>query len=170
MVLQGAEILTNQLKRNKFIYLVKCKEQELVKQLSAVCNTAVCRRWAYLLLYLEVSCFPSCCRFSLAVHFYCVWVCVHTIFRSNWNERSVFNDDHWLVSIYLSRGAHMDGGAAQQHRAHKTATVSGCKSALRSLWLLDCRRAAIGRHQPIRELRARTVLPLQEVPPSQHSR
>ena len=64
----------------------------------------------------------------------------------------------------------MDGDPAQQHRGHQTPTVFAGKPAFGSLRLRDRRGAAVGGHQPIGALRAGAVLPVQEVPPPQHSR
>ncbi|TMS09646.1 Contactin-associated protein-like 4 [Larimichthys crocea] len=75
-----------------------------------------------------------------------------------------------LVYCNMTEEKHVDGDPAQQHRAHKTATVSGWKPTFGPLRLLDRRGAAVGRHQPIGALRTGAVLPVQEVPPPQHSR
>ena len=77
---------------------------------------------------------------------------------------------HRDVCVRRCRGEHVDGDPAQQHRGHQTPTVFAGKPAFGSLWLRNWRGAAIGCHQPIGALRAGTVLPVQEVPPPQHSR
>ena len=84
---------------------------------------------------------------------------------------------NWFLSssLFLSRplsyrGQDVDGDPAQQHRADPGAFVPWEEPTFSTLWLRRRRGAVSSHRQPIRALWAGTVLPLQEVPPPQHTR
>lgn len=88
------------------------------------------------------------------------------------NVVNVFTHPSSSSFIFLppTRGPGLDGDPAQQHWADQTPLVSRATPTFGPFWLRVRGEAVGSRHWPVGAMWAGAVLPLQEVPPPQHTR